>query len=70
MLSFAGDVVSPGFFAEHLTSFLTVELPHDSAEGYMYELGINLQTLKYLQASNALDPETLAAVLEYMTSSE
>lgn len=65
-----GDVVSAGFFEDYLTTDSIVGLPHDSADGYMFDFAVNLQTLKYLQATNSLDAGTIATVLEYMRSSE
>ena len=67
---FAGDVVSPGFFEEHLDMALTVGIPHDSAEGYMIDFAVNLQTLRYLQSTNALSTEVARKALKYMTSSK
>ncbi len=41
-------------------------MPHDSAEGYMFEFAINLQTMNFLMGTNALDKETESRVLEYI----
>ena len=66
---FAGDVVSPGFFEDHLDAGNTVSIPDDSAEGYMYDYAINLQTLRYLQRTRALSDDVAQKALEYMESS-
>ncbi len=63
-----GDVVSPGFFEDYLSSDSTAGVPHDSAEGYMYDYAINLQTLQYLEATRALEREAELKALEYMKS--
>lgn len=63
-----GDVVSPGFFEDHLDAGNTVSIPDDSAEGYMYDYAINLQTLRYLQRTRALSDEVAQKALEYMES--
>ena len=41
-------------------------MPHDSAEGYMFDFAINLQTMKFLMGTNALDRETEVRVLEFI----
>ena len=46
-----------------------LQVPHDSAEGYMFDFAINLAVLKHLQATNALDKEKSYAALDYMKSS-
>nr|UCK81481.1 macroglobulin-complement related protein-like 3 [Arenicola marina] len=61
-----GDVVSPGFFEDYLSADNTAGVPHDSAEGYMYDYAINLQTLQYLENTRALDKDSELKVLEYM----
>ena len=65
-----GDVVSPGFFEDHLDSENTVGMPDDSAEGYMYDFAINLQILLYLQETRALNDSVTQKALEYMQTSE
>ena len=62
-------MVSPGFFEDHLTSANTAYQYHDSAEGYIYEFAVNLQTLNYLQTLNLLEPAQLNTALEYMQTS-
>ena len=66
---FSGDVVGPGFFEEHLDAANVVGVPHDSAEGYMFDFAINLAVLKHLQQTNALNREKSLNVMEYMKSS-
>jgi len=66
----AGDLVSPGMFEDHLTSLNTAWAFHDSAEGYIFEFAVNLQTLNYLQTINLLDDDTLHKTLEYMQTSK
>ena len=61
-----GDLVSPGFFKSHLTSMNTADQYHDSAEGYMYDFAVNLQTLRYLEVLGLLHREETDQVLEYM----
>lgn len=63
-------MVSPGFFADYLTCENTAEFPEDSADGYMYEFAVNLQTLRFLQTTNALTIEAQRKALRYMNSSE
>ena len=65
-LLFLGDLVSPGMFRDHLTTLDTSWSYHDSAEGYLFEFAVNLQTLNYLQTINLLNATTLNATLEYM----
>ena len=68
--TFPGDVVSPGFAdGEPLNMADTIGLPHDSADGYMFEFGINMETLLYLRDTDALPPN-IDKVLYYMRSSE
>ena len=66
----SGDVVTPGFFEDHLSTDVITGLPHDSAEGYMFDFAINLQTMKYLQATNALTTEAATKAMDYMKDSE
>jgi len=66
----AGDLVSPGMFEDHLTSLNTVSVYSGSAEGYVYEFAINLQTLGYLQTINLLDEAKLHRTLEFMQTSK
>jgi len=61
-----GDMVSPGLFTDHLTAGNTVFVPHDSAEGYLYNFAVNLQTINYLQTLHLLKPDKLNDALEYM----
>jgi hypothetical protein len=61
-----GDMVSPGLFQDHLTSLNTAWSYHDSAEGYIFEFAINLQTMNYLQTINLLNGSTTNATLEYL----
>jgi hypothetical protein len=63
-------VVSPGFIEDHLDTDTVLALPHDSAEGYMFDFAINLQTLRYLQGTNALKQEALIKAIRYMKSSK
>jgi len=67
---YAGDLVSPGMFEDHLTSLNTAWAYHDSGEGYVFEFAVNLQTLNYLQTINLLEDEHLEMALEYMQSSK
>lgn len=61
-----GDMVSPGLFTDHLNADNTVFIPHDSAEGYLYDFAVNLQTINYLQTLHLLQPTQLNQALEYM----
>lgn len=63
---FSGDMVSPGLFTDHLNADNTVFIPHDSAEGYLYDFAVNLQTINYLQTLHLLQPTQLNQALEYM----
>jgi len=67
-LNVYGDLVSPGLFKDHLTTQDTSWSYHDSAEGYIYEFAVNLETLDYLQTINILKTEQLNLTLEYMTT--
>jgi len=69
MAVFTGDLVSPGMFKDYLTAMNTVGAYHASGEGYVYEFGVNLETLNYLQTINLLDDEKLQITLEYMQTS-
>ena len=64
----AGDVVSPGFYEDYLTTEGFVAEPNDSADGYMFDFAINLQTLHYLQGTNALKRDEEAKALAFMKS--
>ena len=61
--------MGPGFFEDHLDAANVVGVPHDSAEGYMFDFAINLAVLKHLQATNALNRDKSLVVMEYMKSS-
>ena len=61
--------MSPGFFDGYMDTAKTVGVPHDSAEGYMFDFAVNLQTLRYLQSTNALNRDSTLAALKYMKSS-
>ena len=61
--------MSPGFFEDYLTAETIAATNHDSADGYMFDFAINLQTLHYLQKTNALKPDEEATALAYMKSS-
>ena len=67
---FAGDVVTPGIFEDYITAWSTIMMPHDCAEGYLYEIGINLLVLKYLQILQALDVDTLDRVKGFLNTGE
>ena len=60
----------PGFYEDFLNMDNTLGLPHDSADGYMYDFAVNLETLKYLQLVNALTPEAEDKAIAYMQSSK
>ncbi len=62
-------MLGPGFFEPYLDCNNMLQVPHDSAEGYMFDFAINLAVLKHLQATNALDKEKSYAALDYMKSS-
>ncbi len=62
-------MVGPGFYEEHLDTNIVVGVPHDSADGYMFDFAINMAVLKYLQAISALNFEKSLRVTEYMRSS-
>ena len=47
----------------------TVRQYHDSAEGYLYDFAVNLQTLRYLYVLSLLK-DTQNDVLEYMQVGE
>jgi len=64
-----GDVVSPGFFQDFLTAQATSYSYHDSAEGYLYDFAINLQTLNYLQTLSQLNETQVDTALIYMQTS-
>ena len=65
----SGGMGLPGFFEDFLSMDSTVGIPNDSADGYMYDFAVNLQTLKFLQGTNSLDPEQEATAISYMQSS-
>lgn len=67
---FSGDMVSPGLFTDHLNADNTVFIPHDSAEGYLYDFAVNLQTINYLQTLHLLQPTQLNQALEYMQAGQ
>ena len=62
--------MSPGFYIDHFTTNDVVGVPHDSAEGYMSDFAFNLQTLRFLQATNALTVEASRKAIAYMKSSK
>ena len=65
-----GDVVTPGFTdGAPLSLDATVGLPHDSADGYMFDFAVNMETLLYLRDTDAL-PGNIDAVLYYMKTRE
>ena len=66
---FPGDLVSPGLFKDFLTTQDTSKSYHDSAEGYIFEFAVNLETIDYLQTINLLKVDELNTVLEYMQTS-
>lgn len=55
---------------DYFTTNDIIGVPHDSAEGYMTDFALNLQTLRYLQATNMLSVKESIKVLDYMKSSE
>lgn len=59
-------MVSPGIFADHLNAENTAHAYHDSAEGYIFEFAVNLQTLNYLQTLHLIKQDDLDRTLEYM----
>lgn len=63
-------MVSPGMFTDHLTAENTVFVPHDSAEGYLFDFAVNLQTLNYLQTLHLLQTDQLNNALEYMQTGQ
>lgn len=66
----SGDLVSPGMFEDYLHSGNTAYAYHDSAEGYLFDFAVNLQTLNYLYTLNLLETEKLNTALEYMQTSK
>ena len=63
-----GDVVSPGFFEDYLTTDSVVGIPWDNAEGRMFDFAINLQTMRYLQATNQLSRDAMEKALAFLKS--
>ncbi len=45
---------------------LVVGIPHDCAEGYMFDFAINIQTMNFLMGTNALNKEAQEKVLDYV----
>ena len=68
-LLLSGGMGLPGFFEDFLSMDSTVGIPHDSADGYMYDFAVHLQTLKFLQGTNSLDTEQEATAISFMQSS-
>lgn len=60
--------MSPGIFEDHITAWSTLLIPHDVAEGYMYEIGVNVIVLKYLRVLQALDTDTLTRTLGFLNT--
>ena len=60
----------PGFYEDYLNMDNTLGLPHDSADGYMYDFAVNLLELRYLQITNSLTQEAQEKAISYMQSSE
>jgi len=57
-------------FEDHLTALNTAGASYASAEGYIYEFAVNLETLNYLQTINLLEEDKLQITLEYMQTSK
>lgn len=69
---YSGDMVLPGFLKPKLTLYDTIDsnIPAQSADGYMFDYAVNLQTLNYLQITNSLSRTDRENSLELMQSSE
>ncbi|ELT94762.1 hypothetical protein CAPTEDRAFT_205314 [Capitella teleta] len=65
-----GDMVLPGLMLPQLSLFETIDtnLSPESADGYMFDYAVNLQTLNYLQVTNSLSREERERSLEFMRS--
>ena len=66
---FAGDIVLPDFAEGPYTADSTVGLPHDSAEGYIFEFQMNLQVLYFLRETNALSATQEENIIDYLNNS-
>lgn len=60
--------MSPGFYKSYWTEEETVGLKHDSADGFVSDFALNLQTMQYLYAVNSLKYEELGETFDYMRS--
>lgn len=68
----AGDMVLPGMLPPELSLFESIDshISPESADGYMFDYAVNLQTLNYLQLTNVLTREDRERSLEFMQSSK
>lgn len=61
-----GDIVSPGFFEPYFTTSNTIGISDASAEGYMYNIAVNLEVLRFLNSVNSLRQSEVKAAMDYM----
>nr|UCK81480.1 macroglobulin-complement related protein-like 2 [Arenicola marina] len=61
-----GDVVAPGFFQDYFTLDDITGMPHDTANGYIFDFAYNLALMRYLFAVNELDADAQEKALDYM----
>ena len=59
-------MVSPGFFEPYLTVDNTLGMSDYSGEGFIYDLAINLEVLKFLQAVNSLTASDAKGATDFM----
>ena len=65
---FPADVVHPGFFQDYFITDDVTGLPHDSAQGYMFDFYYNLLIVRYLHHVNELEADELETVLKFTSS--
>ena len=59
-------MVSPGFFEPYFTTSNTIGISDASAEGYMYDIAINLEVLRFLYAVNSLSDADVRTATDFM----
>ncbi len=65
-----GDLWGPDFEKGPFLSEVDLGIPHDSAEGYLFEFHFNLQHMHFLRETNALAAEQEREIINYLNRGE
>ena len=66
----SGDVLGPGMTSSFMNSLALMDLILGDADTYLFEVGYNLYTLKYLKTTNQMSSINLESALENLNTGE